>query len=484
MLEFGNREFRNLQEQVGKNKEDIATLKSGIKISYTVMDLTELNPLITEENVGKYVYLKTPKLLYLITRRANEGLIATNLGEYPAVAKGEKGDDGENGEQGERGTGIYGVGTSLPSADAYKEGDFYLLANGNIYKKIIDKWIHQCSIQGPQGIQGPEGTDVVANPAQEPTDFLSNIKIDGISYHVLAPDKRVLLGKMMYSSTYGVMTTAGTNFTVSGDTRIMGQLDVDNRLTASEVDVSSPEDITFSVDDTTLADKLQDVAITTDKLESVLEGSESVVIDLNQEGDKLQARLDNDVTNAINRSLKTPLVTPTEKMLVGVDTSNSQAMFKIGAGLEATGFTSPFTLQTKQESYELISNETLTEDVNTYIKNFTNRCKKIRIIVELPNTYTSVGNLLIIPNRSGPYVASNININQINVFYADLSVEYGLLEGFMSGGSSYNSSLEIRGVNPIGTNRNFSYIDSVEIDCSGGQALKANTKITIYGVRK
>ena len=32
MLNFGNKEFRNLEEQVGKNQEDIKQLQSGIKI--------------------------------------------------------------------------------------------------------------------------------------------------------------------------------------------------------------------------------------------------------------------------------------------------------------------------------------------------------------------------------------------------------------------------------------------------------------------
>lgn len=47
--------------------------------------------------------------------------------------------------------------------------------------------------------------------------------------------------------------------------------------------------------------KEQSGELTPDKLENVLEGSDTVVVDLNEEGDKLQVRLDNDVTTKLNK---------------------------------------------------------------------------------------------------------------------------------------------------------------------------------------
>lgn len=50
------------------------------------------------------------------------------------------------------------------------------------------------------------------------------------------------------------------------------------------------------------------------------------------------------ITPKVNRALLTPISTPTEKLLTGVDETNSQMMVKLGEGLELDGTTSPFTL--------------------------------------------------------------------------------------------------------------------------------------------
>jgi hypothetical protein len=114
MLKFGNKEFLNLEEQVGKNKQDIEQLKTGIKIEKWLLD-SQLASYLTAENVGKYylVYRDSKDYLYIITRRDNGGLIAENLGEYPKAEQGPqglKGDKGDKGDTGERGLqGIQGL---------------------------------------------------------------------------------------------------------------------------------------------------------------------------------------------------------------------------------------------------------------------------------------------------------------------------------------------------------------------------------------
>ena len=47
----------------------------------------------------------------------------------------------------------------------------------------------------------------------------------------------------------------------------------------------------------------------------------------------------------LDKALVTPVSSPAERELVGVNTGNSQIMFKIGDGLEIAGTTSPFTLK-------------------------------------------------------------------------------------------------------------------------------------------
>lgn len=108
MLKYGNKEFRNLEEQVAKNQEDIELLQAGIKVEKWLL-FSQLASYVTAENVGKYYVVDNENVdyLYLITRRDNDGLTAVNLGRFPALGpqgpKGEKGDKGDRGEQGPRG---------------------------------------------------------------------------------------------------------------------------------------------------------------------------------------------------------------------------------------------------------------------------------------------------------------------------------------------------------------------------------------------
>ena len=97
---------------------------------------------------------------------------------------GDPGVQGEQGPEGPRGFGIAGCTANLPSPTAYRDGDFYLLFNGNLYKKINGSWVLQTTLRGPQGVVGPAGgTEVIANPVTLPTDDLEKITIDGTTYN-------------------------------------------------------------------------------------------------------------------------------------------------------------------------------------------------------------------------------------------------------------------------------------------------------------
>ena len=122
MLRFGNKEFRNLQEQVYKNMSDIANLKAsglildefGIKVvgqessvanMPTVADYKENNP---DWAYGDAYAIGTeaPYDLYILTREdANHtDDYWFNIGEFPAPGpQGEQGPEGPQGPQGETG---------------------------------------------------------------------------------------------------------------------------------------------------------------------------------------------------------------------------------------------------------------------------------------------------------------------------------------------------------------------------------------------
>lgn len=86
---------------------------------------------------------------------------------------------------------------------------------------------------------------------------------------------------------------------------------------------------------------------------------EGAIETANDDIDALESRADStdssitSINQTLNRSLLTPLSTPTEKLLTGVDTTNTQAMFKLGNGLSIEGTTSPYTINASGESASL-----------------------------------------------------------------------------------------------------------------------------------
>ena len=114
MLKIGDKEFRNLEEQVQKNLEDIQTLKTGIKIEKSIT-LAQLPTYTVESRLGQYFLVTDDgeKHLYLITLNDSDEVIAEDLGEYPARGpqgiQGVKGDKGDPGESIRGPQGIQGV---------------------------------------------------------------------------------------------------------------------------------------------------------------------------------------------------------------------------------------------------------------------------------------------------------------------------------------------------------------------------------------
>lgn len=149
MLKYGNKEIRNLQEQVYKNQQDIAAMQEvtyvldefGIKVVGEVDSLEDL-PTVEEykEAHEDWAYgdayavgTEAPYALYILTRAGDEVQVDHwfDIGEFPAPGpqgpQGAQGPQGPQGRQGEKGD----AGATGPQG---QQGE-----------------------QGPQGIQGIQG---------------------------------------------------------------------------------------------------------------------------------------------------------------------------------------------------------------------------------------------------------------------------------------------------------------------------------------
>ena len=170
-----NIEYRNLVEQVQKNKEDIArhyetdrTLANfGIKIIGIVATpdllpdpttyLGEYGDAYAVGESGDYTY-------YIFTRPDLNAGQTTNhwldVGGLSIVGpEGPAGPEGPQGIQGNRGSLIYVSNTTTTpiNVDGLQIGDLFIVANGNMYQWNGQFWEFKISVRGPQGVQGIEG---------------------------------------------------------------------------------------------------------------------------------------------------------------------------------------------------------------------------------------------------------------------------------------------------------------------------------------
>lgn len=190
MLKIGDKEYRNLEEQVLKNKSDIESIVNeqgtlnqfGIKVVGVVVDEIELPESADDYGDAYAVGTDTPYELYVWTRAntTHPNDYWFNIGEFPLPGpQGPVGPRGPQGEQGERGIqgpqGVQGIqGIAGPQGNQGPQG-----AQG---------------VQGPQGEKGDpgEGFRVVGtltnvNQLPTPTADIQNeaylVTIDG-AYHL------------------------------------------------------------------------------------------------------------------------------------------------------------------------------------------------------------------------------------------------------------------------------------------------------------
>lgn len=173
MITIDNVQYRNLEEQVKKNMDDIQYIleeegvlnEFGIKVVGQITSSSQLPDPDTYE--GEYgdayaVGTTTPYELYIYTR-AN-GTHPTdywfNIGQFPqpSTVPGPTGPQGPKGDTGTRGS-TWTNGTSNPiSTSGYLTNDKYLnTTDGTVFNFDGSTWNNVGSIRGPQGIQGPQG---------------------------------------------------------------------------------------------------------------------------------------------------------------------------------------------------------------------------------------------------------------------------------------------------------------------------------------
>ena len=162
MLKFGNQEFRNLEEQVLKNKNDIQDFKDGnqtiaefgIKV-VGIVDDAALIPAVGEEFGDAYLIgTQAPYDIRVWTRNVNNNTAAwVDLGQFPL--QGPKGDKGPQGT-------TWTVGYGAPTSSPYRDGDMYLdkvTGNGYISTTLSGtlKWELNFNLKGPRGEKGDRG---------------------------------------------------------------------------------------------------------------------------------------------------------------------------------------------------------------------------------------------------------------------------------------------------------------------------------------
>lgn len=176
MITYNGKELRNLEEQVRKNKEDIArhyqatqlpVNLAGITVIGSITDPSELDDKVGEMFGDAYVQVVGDDTKLWIWTRSNPDagedtpywldIPFTTVGEQGAPGpKGDKGDPGVRGSQWFSGTG------QPTTTSGYNKGDYYInIETGNIWHLHEQSgnlvWLMEGNIKGPQGPQGIEG---------------------------------------------------------------------------------------------------------------------------------------------------------------------------------------------------------------------------------------------------------------------------------------------------------------------------------------
>lgn len=396
MLKFGNKEFRNLQEQVEKNMDDIKFIleeegvlnEFGIKVVGEVATLADL-PTVEEykEEHEDWAYGDTfaigteaPYLLRTLTRK-NDGHASDywfNIGTFPLP--GPEGPEGPQGEQGEVGpTALTYASTFVPAEDPVTGatisvtntssvfnrtpvvGDYFQLNWFNTYNGkgflttvkvksisgiIVTGEVTKVSgpLNGPQGIQGNQGPVGPQGPQGEQGEQGE----PGETITATFSTDPVVGGY-----TLGSITVEGDTWNIPQGAEVTPEaiLEVVEGSASVTVDLNETDDkvqIKLDQDIIDEIDSKQDEITSSNKLSAdLVVATNSTTVQANLERIDLEVEgLTDDVadlnTGKLNATksaissvggLVVPTATPTSEELVGIDTDGSQERVTIGNNL-------------------------------------------------------------------------------------------------------------------------------------------------------
>lgn len=174
MITLNGNQYRNLEEQVLKNKEDIAKHYNvdrvlgdfGIRVLGQLTSASELDDKVGDEYGDAYLIGASEPYSFYVWTRANpdageESDYWLNIG--PIAITGPMGPQGPQGEKGDTGKDAqWYVTTNNPNLDltdpSIMPGSMALARNGVVWiKKDSGYWEITYNIKGPQGLTGPQG---------------------------------------------------------------------------------------------------------------------------------------------------------------------------------------------------------------------------------------------------------------------------------------------------------------------------------------
>lgn len=171
MITIDNVQYRNLEEQVKKNMDDIQYIleEEGVLNEFGIKIVGQISSTVSLPNPDTYdgdygdayaVGTTTPYTLYIFTRK-NGGVSGDywfNIGQFPLPGPtGARGPQGPQGPTGADGN-VWRTGSGAPTLTGMNNGDMYLNeSNGDVYSYNNQRWTLEGNIRGPQGIQGIQG---------------------------------------------------------------------------------------------------------------------------------------------------------------------------------------------------------------------------------------------------------------------------------------------------------------------------------------
>lgn len=328
MITIDNVTYRNLQEQVQKNKEDIAAF-TGVEFTLNNFGIKVIGVVKTEADIpsGAYEYGDAylvgkyePYNMYVYTRNKEGEGTGSFVDLGPLNIVGQQGPQGEKGEKGDDGYGpVVRVGTGLPVVlNTDKSGYLYIDSTTSKLYTFTDKWTYACDMQGmkgdrgEKGLQGATGTTLsivgkLSSPSLLPTNFTTGAIPKNTAYLVTENNALILyiiLGDQDdYSTWYwqsvgdfnlGSMLYKNNNYIQS-----INVVDTYNTLTGSLVTDTATSQLKTDVD-TLLAAK-EDKS--THDEEMLKKADVETVNTLSNKVDQIESSLGNEVNRAVLEEL-------------------------------------------------------------------------------------------------------------------------------------------------------------------------------------